>query len=112
MLERVTVEADAAVGSDGAAVIRAALADVLAFRDATLDPRDTRLFHPARTIRIVFADAGVTSMHALAAAAWVDTSDVELTPAPPPAFAGFVQQVPAAPPGADDELLEEIVIAD
>ncbi|HEX6133454.1 MAG TPA: hypothetical protein VFZ24_05810 [Longimicrobiales bacterium] len=113
MLERVDTEARAALGDTAARRVRAALAEALALRDAAInDDRDTRLLHPARTIRILIADGACRSADALAAAACLDTIDPALAPEPPPLLRPIVNAVPRADPGADDQLLEQIVTAD
>ena len=113
MLERVTIEARAALPAAGAGIVRGALAESLAVRDAAIDDdHDPRYLHPARTIRIMIADGDCRSVDALAAAAFVDTVDAWLTPAPPvPGLHAIVAQVPR-PELAGDELLERIVTAD
>src|SRR5690606_11031648 len=70
------------------------------------------LLHPARTIRILIADGACHTPTALAAAAWVDTIDAAFTPAPPAALRSFIEDVPHAEPGADEDLLERIITAD
>ncbi|HSK20450.1 MAG TPA: hypothetical protein VK912_14955 [Longimicrobiales bacterium] len=113
MLERVTIEARAALPAAGANIVRGALAESLARRDAAIDDdHDPRYLHPARTIRIMIADGDCRSVDALAAAAFVDTVDPTLAPAPPAErLRAIVTEVPR-PEDAGDELLERIVTAD
>lgn len=113
MLERVTIEARAVLSDADAAIVRGALAEALAPRDAQIeDDHDPRCLHPARTIRILIADGECRSVDALAAAAFVDTVDPLLAPpAPVPALRSFVSAVPRPDEDAD-ELLERIVTAD
>jgi (p)ppGpp synthase/HD superfamily hydrolase len=111
MLERVSIEARAALPEPDANVVRAALSQSLEYRSGLItDERDPRLLHTARTIRILIADGACRSADALAAAAFVDTVDHFLVPMPPVArLAAIVNAVPH--PDADD-LLERIVTAD
>jgi hypothetical protein len=113
MLERVTIEARTVLTGSGANIVRDALADALALRDAAVeDDHDSRYLHPARTIRILIADGECRSANALAAAAFVDTVDPALTPeAPAPALRFLADAVPR-PGRHGDELLERIVTAD
>lgn len=113
MLERVAAEARAAVGDDGARRVRAALAPALDHRAAALaDDHDPRLLHPARTIRILIADAGCRSADTLAAGACLDTIDTALATVPPPELRPILDAVPRGDPGNDDELLERLVTAE
>ena len=113
MLERVTIEARAVLPPAGANIVRGALAESLATRDLAIDDdHDPRYLHPARTIRIMIADGDWRSVDALAAAAFVDTVDASLAPAPPvERLRAIVAEVPR-PDEAGDELLERIVTAD
>jgi hypothetical protein len=113
MLERVTIEARAVLPEPDANVVRGALAASLACRDAILDDdHDPRYLHTARTIRILIADGACRSVDTLAAAAFVDTLDVDLVPIPPVMrLAAMVDAVPR-PDRDADALLERIVTAD
>ena len=113
MLERVTIETRAVLSPADANIVRGALAESLASRDAAIDDdHDSRYLHPARTIRIMIADGECRSVDALAAAAFVDTVDASLAPLPPvEPLRAIVAQVPR-PELAGDELLERIVTAD
>lgn len=113
MLERVTIEARAALGDHDAAIVRGALSESLAFRDARVsDDHDPRYLHTARTIRIMIADGGCRSVDALAAAAFVDTLDPELTPPAPAAPLRALATAVPQPDAARDELLERLVSAE
>jgi hypothetical protein len=121
MLDRVTSEAAAVLAPDDTALVRASLERCLDFRDDRIDDdHDPRLLHPARTIRILIADAACRDADALAAAPWVDSIDAELVPSfdGVPADAGAraidvaasIRDVPL--PGDDDgDLLERLVCA-
>lgn len=113
MLERVTIEARAVLPESAAAVVRGALAESLQLRDARVsDDHDPRYLHPARTIRILIADGECRSIEALAAAAFVDTLDLDLVPSVPRSpLARIVEAVPR-PDLHGDELLERLVSAD
>jgi hypothetical protein len=81
MLERVTAEARGVLPEADALFVRAALETCLTFRDDRIEnDHDSRLLHPARTLRVLIADAGCRSADALAAAAFVDTVDADLVP--------------------------------
>lgn len=113
MLERVTIETRTVLSESDANIVRGALADALALRDAAIeDDHDPRYLHPARTIRILIADGECRSVSALAAAAFVDTVDPALAPeAPARPLRLLVDAVPH-PARDGDELLERIVTAD
>ena len=113
MLERVTIEARAVLPEPAAAIVRGALAESLELRDARVaDDHDPRYLHPARTIRILIADGECRSIDALAAAAFVDTIDHALAPAPPtPSLARIVDAIPR-PVLHGEELLERLVSTD
>ena len=122
MLDRVTAEARAVLTEEDALLVRAALEPCLAERDVRIaDDHDTRLLHPARTIRVLIADAQCRNAAALAAAAFVDTADPDLVPpfdfvAPHHgridvyAVRAVLSQVPVPVAGSDD-LLERLVTA-
>jgi hypothetical protein len=81
MLERVTMECTWHMDQDGAATVRSALAAALAVRDCVVeDDHDPRLLHPARTVLILLSDAACRSRDALAAGAFVESTDAELRP--------------------------------
>jgi hypothetical protein len=118
MLERVTAEAAAALGEEGTAPVRAALAAALHWRDDRIaDDHDPRLLHPARTILIMLSDGASRSPDALAAAAFVDSVDAGLTPfvsalgAAAGAGAVRLRQAVPLPDAADEQLLERLVSA-
>jgi hypothetical protein len=122
MLERVTVEARAALSDADALVVRAALETCLTLRDERIpDDHDARLLHPARTIRILIADTECRSAAALAAAAFVDSEHPDLVPpfgfvaarhglVDESAVRDVLQSVPLPSAGHDD-LLERLVTA-
>lgn len=113
MLERVTIEARAVLPGSGAGIVRGALADALAVRDAAIDDdHDPRYLHPARTIRIMIADGECRSASALAAAAFVDTVDPELAPSPPAEPLRRIAEAVPRPDRDGDELLERLVAAE
>jgi (p)ppGpp synthase/HD superfamily hydrolase len=113
MLERVTSEARAVLTSAEANIVRGALAEALGPRDAHIDDdHDPRALHPARTIRILIADGACRSVDALAAAAFVDTIDPHLAPAPPTALLRSLVDAVPRPERDGDRLLERIVTAD
>lgn len=113
MLERVTIEVRAVLPESASVVVRGALAQSLEWRDTRIaDDHDPRYLHPARTIRILIADGECRSTETLAAAAFVDTIDLDLAP---PAPAASLTAIVAAVPRPDlhgDELLERLVTAD
>jgi hypothetical protein len=113
MLERVTIEARTVLSESDANIVRGALAESLALRDAAVDDdHDPRCLHPARSIRILIADGECRSVDALAAAAFVDTVDPALAPeAPADPLRRLVDAVPQ-PARDGDELLERLVTAD
>jgi (p)ppGpp synthase/HD superfamily hydrolase len=113
MIERVTIEARSVLDRSDANIVRGALTEALALRDARIeDDHDPRYLHPARTIRILIADGDCRSVETLAAAAFVDTIDRELAPAPPTVpLRDFVEAVPR-PDRDADLLLERIVTAE
>lgn len=86
MLERVTLETAAALtdadprGAEaGTAAVRSALHAALHRRDRLIDDdHDPRCLLPARTVRILIADAGVRHADTLAAAAFIDSIDATL----------------------------------
>lgn len=113
MIERVTTEARAVLSRSDADIVRGALADALAVRDAAIaDDHDPRYLHTARTIRILIADGECRSVSALAAAAFVDTVDPGLAPAPPAEPLRRIVDAVPRPDRDGDELLERIVTAD
>jgi hypothetical protein len=112
MIERVAMEARAVLSAADADRVRAAIALSLAFRDRLVaDDHDPRYLHPARTIRILIADAGCADATALAAAAFHDTIDTGLVPDPPPDLHAFLAGLPA-PHEPADRLLETLVSAE
>ncbi|HEX2166277.1 MAG TPA: hypothetical protein VHG09_03465 [Longimicrobiales bacterium] len=112
MIERVTIEARAVMPDSLANIVRGALIESLALRDANVDDdHDPRYLHPARTIRIMIADGECRSVDALAAAAFVDTVDSDLVPPPPERLRGMVDAIPD-PDSAGAELLERLVTAE
>jgi hypothetical protein len=81
MLDRASAEAAAVLDADGTARVHRALSAALAHRQAVIDDdHDPRTLLPARTIRILVADAGCRSADALAAAAFVDSVEPHLAP--------------------------------
>lgn len=109
MVDRVAAEARTVLSAADTALVRDAIAVSLAFRDERVDDdHDPRYLHPARTIRIIVADADCTNATALAAAAFIDTLDPDLVPPPPTALRDFIAQVPAGDE-PDDRLLEALV---
>ena len=113
MIERVTLEARAVLTGAEANIVRGALAEALAVRDADVgDDHDPRYLHPARTIRILIADGACRSVGALAAAAFVDTLDPDLAPVPPTALLRSLVGAVPRPDRDADQLLERIITAD
>lgn len=112
MIERVTIEARTVLPDAMANIVRGALIESLALRDATVeDDHDPRYLHPARTIRIMIADGECRSVDALAAAAFVDTVDTQLQPPAPDRLRHLIEAVPS-PATERDELLERLITAD
>jgi hypothetical protein len=119
MVERVTLEATHCLGHDSAADVRRAVTAALLHRDARVqDDHDPRLLHPARTVLILMADASCRDVGTLAAAAFVDSQDLELAPDGGAAAvvigedaARLLDEVPLPTGQGDDELLERLVCA-
>jgi hypothetical protein len=120
MLARVTLETSFHLGRDAAAIIRAAAAEALAPRDATVaDDHDPRLLHPARTLLILLSDAECREQDVLAASLYIESVDVQLRPGretlAAAAGAGAAELAAAVPladaGGGADDLLERLVSA-
>jgi hypothetical protein len=117
MVERVALEAIAGLGADSGSVVRDAVEAALQFRDTRLkDDHDPRLLHPARTILILLSDTDCRSADALAAAACVESVDVELAPGPETLLgcagrdAVAIAAAVPLPAGEDDDMLLERII--
>jgi hypothetical protein len=117
MVERVALEAAAAVGAGASGVVRDAVEAALQHRDGRLDDdHDPRLLHPARTILILLSDTDCRSACVLAAAAFVESVDRELAASPLALLrcAGRDAMAIAAaaplPAGDDDEMLLERLV--
>lgn len=84
-------------------------------RAASLTVKDTRLLHPGRTVLILWQDCSIRDAGQLAAAALVESQDLELRadvlafPATP--VARCVQSIPS-PVEAGDRLLEDLLALD
>jgi hypothetical protein len=117
MVERVGFETARAIDTAAAAVVTAAVEAALVPRDRKIeDDHDVRALHPARTVLILLADTECRDPVALAAAAFVETLDGELT-APRSSLAmtagaeavRLMHQVPV--PGHDAEQLLELLVS-
>jgi hypothetical protein len=117
MVERVALEATAALGAGPAAVVRDAVEAALQHRDGRLDDdHDPRLLHPARSILILLSDTDCRCAGVLAAAAFVESVDRELAASPQAllrcAGRDAMAIAAAAPlPGDDDEMLLERLVS-
>jgi hypothetical protein len=121
MLERVSAEALRIMSAEDAAMVRRAVYAGLLARDRALDDdHDPRLLAPGRVVRILIADAHVTSAAVLSASALIDSVDAHFASEsmrPEPAAlldavaARLCAQVPLPGGSDDDDLLERLVVA-
>ena len=113
MVRRVHAEACTLVGDADARMVRDVLEAAIAWREQTIDDdHDARYLHPARTIRVLVADAALAHATALAAAALIDSVDEALAPAAlaaPPDVQAFANGVPRYD---GDDMIERLVTAD
>jgi hypothetical protein len=116
MVRRVSLEVGALLGEDAAATVAAAVAAALTPRDVAIEyDHDSRILHPGRTVLILISDAGLRDADALAAAAFIESIDVELAATDGldnAASDGALALLEAVPRVPSERMLEELVVAD